>query len=69
MNSSIVFVGEVDDHMHCFIVKPLPGVKERQYLPKHIGILDIQLASSDVIIIWLEDKEWIQFNLNGIIAE
>ena len=51
MNSSMVFVGEVADNMHGFIVKPLPGVRTRQLVPKHIRIYDIRLASSDVLMI------------------
>ena len=65
----MVFVGEVDKHMHCFILKPLPGVKTRQILPKHIGIEDIRLASRDVLVIELINDKIVHLNLNGIIVD
>ena len=69
MNSSMVFVGEVVDNLHCFIMKSLPGVRTRSLLPKHIGIYDIMLASSEVLVIMLEDRKIIHLNLNGIIVD
>ena len=69
MNSSMVFVGEVVDNLHCFIIRSLPGVRTRQLLPKHIDIRDIMLASSEVLVIWLKDMKIIHLNLNGIIVD
>ena len=69
MNSSMVFVGEVVESLHCFVMKSLPGVRIRQLLPKHIDIRDILLASSEVLVIMLEDRKIIHLNLNGIIVD
>ena len=69
MNSSMVFFGEVVDNLHCFIMKSLPGVRTRQLLPKHIDIDGIMLASSEVLVIRLEDGKIIHLNLNGIIVD
>ena len=69
MNSSIVFVGEVVGNMTCFVVKPLPGCKTRQLLPKHIGIGNMKLASKDVVVIRLEDNKIVHLNLAGIIVD